>query len=196
MNSMTRSYKLKQRGEAQDRTRQKIVDAAVELHQSKGLIATSISDIAARAKVGRVTVYRHFPDEMALVGACSGLYFARNPMPDPEEWLSEADAVKRLRLGLRETYAYHRRTEAMMTRILADARDHPLVAPYHAHWQKAADILVEAWNMKGQQKKLLSAAILLAVSFDTWRNLIQEGGITDDQAVDLMVRLTCACPTK
>lgn len=35
---------------------------------------------------------------------------------------------------LTETYAYHGDTEQMMTRVLADARDHEVMAPYHALW--------------------------------------------------------------
>ena len=41
----------------------------------------------------------------------------------------------RLRRALRESYAYHRRTEAMMTRVFADAADSPIMTPYHTHWR-------------------------------------------------------------
>ncbi len=92
MNIMKRSYHLKHRAEARAHTRQKIIDATVELHQEKGLMATSVSDIAKRAKVGKVTVYRHFPDETALVSACSGEYFQLNPLPNTESWLTIKDA--------------------------------------------------------------------------------------------------------
>ncbi|MBC8242301.1 MAG: TetR/AcrR family transcriptional regulator [Alphaproteobacteria bacterium] len=190
MNDMTRSYQLKQRGERQERTRQKIITAAMELHQTKGLAATSINDIAVRAKVGRVTVYRHFPDEAALVGACSGQYFEIHPLPDLEPWRSVQDATARLRRGLHETYAYHRATEAMMTRILAEARDHPVVAPYHAHWRRAADVIVAAWPARGRRRVLLNAAFALALDFETWRTLVRVHGLDDDQAIGLMLRLT------
>jgi AcrR family transcriptional regulator len=190
---MARSYRLKQRGERQQETRQKIVEAAIELHQAKGLAATTMSDIAKRAKVGRVTVYRHFPDEAALVGACSGQYFQRHPFPNPESWASIGDAEKRLRLGLRATYAYHRATEAMMTSVLAEARDFPMMAPYHDHWKRATDILSAAWQVSDHHKKILKAALALALNFDTWHYLVREQRLTDDQAVELMVRMTRDC---
>lgn len=190
---MTRSYKLKQRGEAQNRTRQKIVEAAIELHQTKGLSATTMRDIAERAEVGRVTVYRHFPDEMALVSACSGAYFQRHPLPDPEPWRSVEDATERTRRGLREAYAFHRSTEAMMTRVYDEARDLPVMAPYHMHWQRAAAVLAEAWPAKGRQRVLRNAALAHALSFDTWRSLVRGQGLSDAQAVDLMLRLACDC---
>lgn len=190
--NMKRSYRLKQRAESQDRTRQKIVEAAIELHQAKGLAATSTADIAERAKVGKVTVYRHFPDEAALVGACSGEYFHRHPFPDPEDWRSIKDAPERLRRALRETYAYHAATEPMMVQVLAEARDLPIMAPYHAHWAHAADILADAWPKPPRRDPLLTAALALALAFDTWRLLVREQGLTDDQAIDLMIRLTRA----
>ena len=31
----------------------------------------------------------------------------------------------------------------MFSRVLADARDNPVVEPYHAHWRHAADVLGE-----------------------------------------------------
>jgi AcrR family transcriptional regulator len=191
MNIMKRSYQLKRRAESQGRTRQKIIDAAIELHQAKGLSGTTTSDIADRAKVGKVTVYRHFPDQVALVGACSGQYFQRHPFPDPEDWRRIQDPSERLRRGLRDTYAYHRATEAMMTRVLAEARDLPVMAPYHEHWQRAAGVLAAAWPPPVRRTAKLKAALALALSFDTWRLLVREQRLSNAQAIDLTMRLTC-----
>ena len=188
-----RSYRLRRRAESQGRTRQKIVDAAIQLHQAKGLAATTMSDIAARANVGKVTVYRHFPDEASLVGACSGQYFQRHPLPDLEGWRSIGDAVARLRQGLRDTYAYHRATEPMMSRVLSEARDLPIMDPYHAHWRRAAEILADPWPGSARDKALLRAALAVALSFDTWRLLVRAQRLTDDDAIELMMRLAHDC---
>ena len=193
---MKRSYTQKRRAESRDRTREKIVEAAIELHQTKGLAATSMRDIAECAEVGTVTVYRHFPDEAALVGACSSQYFARHPFPDPEAWRAIADPAGRLRRGLRDTYAYHRETEAMIARVLPEARDHPVMAPYHAHWRRAADVLASAWPAPLRRTPLLKAALALALSFDTWRLLVRERRLGDARAIDLVARLTCDCRPK
>ncbi len=187
---VTRPYKLKRRAELQDETRQRIVDATIELHQTIGPTATTISEIADRAGVGRVTVYRHFPDELTLARACSGKYLQQHPPPDPERWQEIADPEDRLRSALRETYAYHRATRRMFSHVLADARDHPVMTPYHEHWQRATDVLLEPWPERGRQKNLLRAALALALSFDTWRALCDEQGLTDAQAAELMLRLT------
>ena len=190
---MARSYQLKRRAARQDETRQRIIEATIELHQTIGPAQTTISEIAERAQVGRVTVYRHFPDEATLSRACSGQYFERHPFPDPGRWQKIADPAERLQTGLRETYAYHRTTEAMISHALADARDHPVMAPYHAHWQHAADILTAPWRTRGSRRTMLHAAIALALSFDTWRTLTQEQGLSEDQAIAVALRLTRDC---
>jgi len=186
---MDRRYELKRRAEHQQETRARIVEAAIELHQTLGPRATTISDIAKRAGVGRVTVYRHFPDELALGLACSGLYNQRNPPPDPERWRAIADPVERLRTALSETYAYHRATEAMSARVLADGREHEIMAPYHAHWAHATDVLLAPWKARGTRRKRLRAAIALALSFDTWRTLVRDHNLTEAQAIEVAMRL-------
>ena len=139
---------------------------------------------------GRVTVYRHFSDELALGRACSGLYNECNPPPDPGYWKTIADPTARLRTALRQTYAYHRATEAMSSRVLADGRDHEIMAPYHAHWQHATDVLLAGWRARGRRRDQLRAGIALALSFDTWRTLIREHGLSDDDAIDVVMRIT------
>ena len=186
---MSRQYELKRRAQSRDETRQRIVEAAIELHQTVGPAATTISDIAECAGVGRVTVYRHFPDEASLLGACSGQYYEQHPLPDPERWRAIANPEERLRTGLSETYAYHRATQEMHGHALRDRGDDPVMAPYHAHWERAADVLAAGWGLRGGRRKLLGAAIALALSFDTWRTLAGEQGLDDDQALEVALRL-------
>jgi AcrR family transcriptional regulator len=194
MTGMARSYTLKRRAERQDATRRRIVEAAIELHQTIGPAATTVTDIAERAGVGRVTVYRHFPDEAALAWACSGLYLRRNPPPDVEAWRGIADPGERLRAGLAETFAYHRATEAMMSHVLADARDHEVMEPYHAHWRRAAEVLAAPFRARGARRAMLRAGIAVALGFDTWRTLVREHRLSDEQAVDVAVRLAGPTP--
>jgi AcrR family transcriptional regulator len=187
---MARKYELKRRAERREETHDRIVEAAIALHQTVGPAATTVSAIAARAGVGRVTVYRHFPDESALAEACSARYFECHPRPDTDRWKAIADTAARLRTALRETYAYHHATEAMMTRVLADARNPDLLAPYHAHWQRAVDVLTTGSGARGRRRTLLRAGLALALSFQTWRMLVRDHGLTDDQAIAVALRLT------
>jgi AcrR family transcriptional regulator len=186
---MSRSYELKRRAEQQRETRQRIVDATIELHQAIGAAQTTISDIAKRAGVGRVTVYRHFPDEGALFAACSSHYFLQHPFPDVEGWRRIVDPRDRLKQGLRESYAWHGENEQMIRMALAEARDLPIMDPYHRFWDTAADTLAGPWRLRGRRRANLKASIALALSFDTHRTLTREQNLTTEQAVDLMTRL-------
>lgn len=189
VSAMTRRYELKRRAERQDETRQRIVDATIELHKTIGAGQTTVSEIAKRAGVGRVTVYRHFPDEEALFYACSGHYFSQHPFPDIEQWREIAEPHDRLRTALRETYAWHEENRQMIAMALGEARELPIMAPYHDFWDEAAEVLTAAWRVRGRRRSTLKAAIALALSFDTHRTLTREQDLTESQSIELMVRL-------
>ena len=61
-----RPYRLGKRAVKQDETRQRIVEATVELHSTVGPARTTVSQIAELAGVQRHTFYAHFPDERGL----------------------------------------------------------------------------------------------------------------------------------
>jgi len=185
---MTRPYQLNQRAKTQAETRQKIVEAAMKLHQAKGIAATSMRDVAQEAGVGTVTVYRHFADDSELLGACSGTYFERHPFPDLESWRTVPDAETRVRRGLAETYAFHRETEPMMARVIDEARDLPIMEPYHAFWRHAEGILLEAFSERERSDPKLKAALALALRFETWQLLTRHQGLSDEDAVELLIR--------
>ena len=187
--AVTRQYELKRRAERQDETRQRIVDATIELHQTIGAAQTTVSEIAKRAGVGRVTVYRHFPDEETLFYACSGHYFSQHPFPDIERWRRIPDPHDRLREGLRETYAWHEENRQMITMALAEARELPMMTRYHDFWDAAAEALAAAWRVRGRRRSNLKAAIALALSFDTHRTLTREQRLTEGRSIELMVHL-------
>jgi AcrR family transcriptional regulator len=186
---MSRRYQLKQRAEQQEATRDRIVEAAVRLHGSIGPARTTVSQIAELAGVGRQTFYRHFPDEGALFWACGGAYFGQNPLPDPASWRSVAGLRERFRTGLLESYGYHGRTAPMIARVLADVPNHPIVAEYHAHWRRAADVIAAAGVGRGPRAAERRAAIRHAIRFETWHSLVRDEGLTDEQAIALMLRL-------
>src|SRR5829696_3197682 len=81
-----RKYEMKKRAERQRETRRRIVEATVELHRTRGPANTTISEIAQRAGVNRLTVYNHFPDITDLLRACSRSWTERHPAPDPTPW--------------------------------------------------------------------------------------------------------------
>jgi AcrR family transcriptional regulator len=190
---MPRSYNQRKRAEQQDETRTRIVEATIALHQEIGGPATTISAIAERAGVERATVYRHFPDERALLQACTGHFIQQNPPPKSQAWMRIADAEERLRVALEEIYDYHCRTEVMSARAVIDIPQMPTLAevlgPFYAYWEQVRDILAEPWCKDGVEKPLVNAAIGHAISFQTWQSLVRMHGLEDAEAVLVMVRM-------
>src|SRR3954468_1997120 len=101
-----RKYKLKARAQAQGETRRRITAATWGLHLEVGPAKTTISEIANRAGVQRLTVYNNFPDEASLLGACSAHYSGEHPPPDPGSWEGVRDPGRRTRAALGAIYAY------------------------------------------------------------------------------------------
>ena len=116
---------MRARLEAVDATRRRITEATVRLHERVGPAATTVSAVAEEAGVTRLTVYRHFPDDEALVSACSAHWSAGHPAPDPQAWADEPDPVARLELALRQTYDWWLTAAPMMAMILRDVETMP-----------------------------------------------------------------------
>jgi AcrR family transcriptional regulator len=188
---MTRKYNMKRRAKRQEQTRQRIVEATVELHQSVGMARTTISAIAEKAGVQRLTVYRHFPDERALFTACTGNYMAANPPPDPASWTQIAAPEERLKVALSEVYAYYGRTEPMISNVVRDAQVHPLTRemaePFFEHFERMRYVLATGWGTDDERLGLLLGAMGHALDFQTWRSLVRQQGLSEEQAVELMI---------
>ena len=186
----TRAYRMRRRAEAQEQTRLRITEAAMELHGTVGPARTSVKAVAERAGVERATVYRHFPDERALFHACSSHWRAANPSPDPAAWATVADPDERLRIALRELYAYYAETEEMLGNLLRDAATVPIVGELMQGLQVRLDAMREALLRgrpeRGRARRDVRAALGHALAFATWSSLVREQELTASQAVRLM----------
>jgi AcrR family transcriptional regulator len=187
----TRKYELKQRAERQAGTRQRIVEALVALHREIGPARTTISAVAERAGVERLTVYRHFADETAMFQACSAHFATEVPAPDPATWATIADPAERLRAALLAFYDFWRRGEDMYAHVFRDAPHVPVVAatvaPLEAFLATVRDALAEGWNAPAPAR--LAAAIGHALRFETWHSLARVEGLDDGATAELMVGL-------
>ena len=187
-----RPYRQRARADAAQLTRRRIVDAAVELHTTIGPLRTTISAIADRAGVERVTVYRHFPDERALFTACSNRFLEDHPPPDLTGPMSIADPVMRIEAVLLAVYAYYRQHEPMISTLLRDVPAVPVLAeylgPYLVLVRDGANAL--AAGLPGAPNPhLLRAAIGHALAFPTWQSLARDQGLTDHECAGMMTPL-------
>ena len=188
-----RPYTKTRRAELEQQTRERITEAAVELHGSLGPAQTTISAIAQRADVQRATVYRHFPDEEALFASCSAHWVAQNEPPDLAGWAAIRDPAARLAVALTELYAWYARTQRMLELLI---RDLPLVPALQTQFRlpgyldAAADVLLAGRPERGAARRRARAALGHAVAFETWLSLVRQQGLTSAEAIRLMERMT------
>ena len=137
----------------------------MRLHATVGPAHTTVMDIAKSAGVERVTVYRHFPDELALFSACSAHYRAQNPLPEISAWRVIDDPVERLQWRSAPyrplTIGPHR-----CCNVLRDAR--PCRSSGEPRRRCVADIrdlLSRGWSARGRQRQRLLALLVSTLDF-------------------------------
>lgn len=184
-----RRYTKRRRAEQEEDTRQRILEAVVALHGEVGPRETTISAIAERAGVQRLTVYRHFPDDYALFRACTSHWLASNPPPDPNLWERGGDPRKLTRDGLASLYAYFRRTSYMWHLSYRDYEDIPaLQGPmreFEQYLDRIRDRLFDAWAPARGRAATVRAVLGHCLRYSTWRSLADEG-LDDEGIADLM----------
>jgi AcrR family transcriptional regulator len=191
-----RRYTQRIRAERQARTRLRITEAALSLHEEIGPALTTISAVAKRAGVERPTVYRHFPDEASLLGACRDHWLSQNPPPDPGPWIALDDPEERLRVALTQLYSFHRTTAPMTANLLRDASISPAVAEAIAMMRAAfaaiVELLLVGWVVDPDRESIVRAALAHGVGFETWRSLCVTNGLDDGNAVELVIGMVRA----
>lgn len=81
---MPRKYRMSKRADESQKTRDRIIQATMELHDEHGIAATSYPMIAERAGVAPANVYRHFPTRGFLVQSCGMHVWAEMQPPVPD----------------------------------------------------------------------------------------------------------------
>jgi AcrR family transcriptional regulator len=186
---ISRPYTMRARQNTVDETRLAITEATMRLHERVGPRDTTVSAVAEEAQVTRVTVYRHFPTEDALVVACSTHWRELHPRPDVAAWSSISDPVVRLRTALAETYRWAATAAPMMTMIHRDVDSMPsFVGEYLAADEKQrVAVLAVGFGARGRAARRLRATLAHALRISTWQSLCGDGGLTDAEAADVMV---------
>ena len=170
---------MSKRAAAVAQTRQRIVDATLELHGEQGIAATSWDDIAARAGVGVGTVYRHFPSLDELIPACGEITMQVVALPDPatlpalfEDATEPAERIERL---VREAFAIYERAAPVLRAIRREGDIHPRVAQDREEVEASIDALVDTalgpLDVTQRDRALMRAL----VDLNTWEALRDQG---------------------
>jgi AcrR family transcriptional regulator len=196
-----RNYDMSKRAAAVARTRQRIVDATLELHGEQGIAATSWDDIAARAGVGVGTVYRHFPSLDELIPACGEIAMQVIAVPDPSAvpalFEDATEPAERMEQLVGETFAIYERGARQLRAIRRESDVHPRVAADRAAFETALSALVdsalEPFDVTPQDRAVARAL----VDLNTWEAL-RDQGLTPAEAAavvsDMLTRRLTAPP--
>lgn len=167
-----RAYTKVRRAAAEEETRRRIVEALIDLHADVGPARTTVSAIAQRAGVERLTVYRHFSDEREMFRACSSLYLERNPPPQPAKLGGGIEPLVAVRRTILAVYAWYRKNESMFTNVLRDVESMPSLqestAGLHHYVDELTLTLDRLFPGRSAQRR---ATLRHVLEFHTWRSL-------------------------
>ena len=83
--------------------------------------------------------------------------------------------------------------------LLVIMRDAPLLGPGLLPSPSRADLmrginreLLEGWGLRGRRREVLGAAISHATSLTTWQSLVDQQGLREGEAVELLTALVLA----
>ncbi len=187
-----REYHMKDRARARDETRERIVRAAMHLHDENGVAGTSFVDVAKRAGTGAATVYRHFPDIGALVMACGAHVWQEMRPLQPDQAAAAFEGLvsldDRLRRLVGELDSFYRRGALRLRRAASD-RDR---IPELDGFLTAVEAGVAAWVREAVKFEALptqALQLLIALTdFRVWASL-RSVEVSDAERDRLMVRL-------
>ena len=170
-----RSYQLGKRIQAAEHTRRRIIEATFELHNEKGVVATSIQDIAARADVAPHTVYRYFPTIDELVGACGQHVMAILDPPGPGIFVGIDDRAARIRMLVTQMFAMYERGARQIE--VARCQQHEIdalagaVNAWGQHQESLVREVLRPFRVSAAQRQAISAL----TDFYVWKAFADRG---------------------
>jgi len=173
------------------------VEAALQLHTTKGPARTSMQDIALLADVSLVTVYRHFPELKDLFRDCGERFREKYPFPGPDILEGCQSFEKRVSILIGAIYQYYAVVGDAIWLVQCDAEALPhfdaVFQRFTAHLTSLAEAALLPLSPKGKNYRRVLATIKLAIGVGTWRNLVRLQGLSSDQASELMADMVlCA----
>lgn len=187
------------RREAKAQTKQRLLDAMLEILHESGPLALTTGRIAERAGLAQPTFYVHFPDldramEMAADEAGARLIRILSTQRSAVEGQSEAIPGGRLRLAFRaalEGFASDRQTTELFLRHRRDTAS-PFAARFRTVLASGRDQLRDMMAKGGVANADVVASLVLGMVTSTVEAML-DGRLTEiDVAVDRLVVATRA----
>ncbi len=185
-----RAYRMTRRADAVDRTRQRILEAALAEYAESGIEGTSMQAVARRADVASGTVLYHYPTPDDLVDAVlqNSVRAMAPPMADDID--PTAPLFERILTLTSEMFRVYRNTD-LEYRAWLKSREHPAMKHWEQwYYQIYGEALTKALGDRAADPGALQiASALVDPSF---RASLLMRGFTEEQAIEQTVRLVMA----
>jgi AcrR family transcriptional regulator len=170
-----------------DPTRERIVECALELHTSRGIQATTWSEIADKAGVPTETVEALFPTHDDLVRSCGQHFMETLQLPPhdlaPEVFSGASSENERIRRLVETFFGAYERGADGITAARRERNDVPVLDESMEELDKTLDALVVE-TLRPRRPESSSVASLRALTdIEVWRTLRHQGA-TPEVAVD------------
>jgi DNA-binding MarR family transcriptional regulator len=179
--------------ESGDPMTDRILDAAYNLHNEKGIIETTWPDIAARAGVPVAEVDARFATLEDLVPACGGLSLTKVQLPPPEraaELFEGQGRDERLRTLVSILFDMYERGAMDLRVMRRESARLPMVANARAAAEEARDALIAAALAPDDDPG--SVALVRALTdLSAWEGF-RAGRVSDGDVADLIASARAA----
>ena len=144
------------------RTRERVLAAMVELVGEIGFGRVTMGGVAARARVARSTLYRHWPDLTELLDDALRSHVLRSIDPDSGDLRGDLLTLLRAAAG----FLGDRDLRATFLAMLAEAQLDPALAEMHARAEHARRARLVAVLERARQRGELAADVDVEVLLD------------------------------
>jgi AcrR family transcriptional regulator len=158
-----RTYTLGKRADSADATRQRILDATLDLYRELGVPATTLKAVAQRADVSRGTILHHFGSAEGLLGAVLDHVLESLDLPDPQSIERIADPDARVRAFVDELIDFQDRTTHWWTLFESQMQRPEVQQREAAYWAWFAEMQAAALGPGLRDDPAANAALMSVV---------------------------------
>jgi AcrR family transcriptional regulator len=175
---------MQRRAEGVALTRERIVDAAVEVFARRGARGTTMTEVARTADVATATVTNHFATPDLLLQAVVDRLMAEIRIPDDSIFAGARSTRARLRALTTAMFAFYERTHRWFALLGAEISDVPVLAEADSQFRTAIQGLY-AQALTGVEDDVVGKAVAGLVHPATYTAL-RQAGLSVGQATDLV----------
>lgn len=143
-----RTYTLGRRAETSSATRQRILDAAIELYRQRGIDGTTLTAVAENADVARGTIVNHFGSADGLLGSSLDHLLERLEIPDERILEGVVGRDARIRAFVEAMIAFQERSTPWWTTFESEMQRPALQEREAMYWAAFDRLLAIALGPK------------------------------------------------